>query len=308
MSDPNIMKPLLTIFILIAISSCTQKTKLIETKASEPVVSIAEYTADEKDTTSLFYGDSTFYVGFVNYFPETKEYYTQLYFRADHPADFQLNHLLDSTIFSDMETGRDRLPMVEAERFLVIDGMEILSIYNNRHQLITTASLIRIEKLSSTIEDEFVAVYKGKEFISGINEPYYGVTEGYDGYELDDFSAELLENKKLNENIIQELAIDTTGLEIMHYKVLPENSIYSLLSTDKVCHITIWKGDSLAVLQSSYDDTIIMSIFPVALKVNDRPALLISAGVRNSDSMWEYLAVFKDSVYEGADRSRLVMK
>lgn len=301
------MKTVFALLFLITFLSCTQQTTPSETKTPDQDNNgIAEATplADE-DSVSEYHGDSTFYIGFVEYFPDTKEYYTQLYFRKDNPDVNAGNKLLDSTIVSDMDFSRERLPMAEAEKMLVMENMDKLFIYNKNHELITTGSLIRVESLFEAISSQFIAVYKPDKVVADKNEPLYGITAGSAGYEIPNFSVQEVKDQKLTEAILKKLDIDTSGLVIEHYKILPYNSIYSCLSTNQVSYITELKGDSLTILSFVNDDTIISGIFPLPIQVNNRPALLISGGVRESDYLWDYLAVFKDSSYVPAERDRL---
>ena len=106
--------------------------------------------------------DSTFYIGYVDYFPETREFYTALFHREGHeyPDEDLLESKLDSVIISDDDWGRERLPMNEARRMLRLSGLDTLTVFNRAHEQICRCPLTRVEYLWNGLESYFIAVFK----------------------------------------------------------------------------------------------------------------------------------------------------
>lgn len=310
------MKTAWCVFLLVVISSCTQPGKPVEEKSDQPV---SPQPSDVEDNTANvpgsqnelpFHPDSTFFIGFVRYFPETKEFYISLYYRADEVADDgALDQLLDSTVFEDAETTRKRLPLTAAEKWFVTEDIHKLFIYNNLHEPVTAASLVRIEKLDGPVESEFIAVYK-PETVAGVQENmgYYGITSKDHGYQVMPGSIREVKEPELDRAVIQHLNMGTQELTISHYKILPENSVYSAVSSERESYITELKGSDFKVLAERHDDTFFAGILPLPIQVNEKPLLLVEAAVQESDVAWSYLAVFQDSAYVPANRGRMRIK
>src|SRR5688500_15634000 len=148
------MRILLVIGLIALIVSCARKdtgngaSKLTGMNAS------SDWEADTFD--------STFFIGYVDYFPETQEFYTALFYRDGHeyPDEDLLQSKMDSVIVLNDDWGRERLPMEEAKRFLVLAGLDTVSIYNRKNELICKTSLTRVEYLWNGLESYFVGVFK----------------------------------------------------------------------------------------------------------------------------------------------------
>ena len=307
------MKIVLCVFLLLIITSCTQRGRPVEDKSdlsvsSQPSAGAEDDTADapESNDDLRYHPDSTFYIGFVNYFPETKEFYTSLYYRADEVDDGDaLDQLLDSTIYEDAETTRKRLPMTVARKWFVTDDIHKLYVYNSLHELVTAASLVRIEKLDGVIESEFIAVYKPEAFIAEDQASYYGITSKDHGYQVMPVSIREVKDPELDQSIIQHLKPGTQEFSISHYKILPGNVVYSAVSSERESYITELKASNFKILAERHDDTFFSGILPLPIQVNERPLLLVDEAVQESDVAWSYLAVFEDSTYVPVTRGRM---
>lgn len=311
----SIMKIIPCVFLLIIIASCTQQGKPAETIAegtdqpasSQPSVDDVKAAGDVVASQELpFHADSTFYIGFVHYFPETKEFYTSLYYRADEADDGDaLDKLLDSTVYEDQETSRKRLPLTVASQWFVTEDIHKLFIYNSQHERVTTASLVRIEKLDGPLESEFIAVYKPETVAVEDNESYYGITSEKHGYQVMPVSIQEVEDPELDQAIMQHLKLGSQDLRMSHYRIQPGNSVYSAVSSDREAYITELKESNLKVLAERHDDTFFAGILPLPIQVSERPLLLVNEAVQESDVAWSYLAVFQDSAYVPANRGRM---
>lgn len=307
------MKIIRSIFLLLIISSCTQPDKPVEDKTGEPVP-VQPSAGAEDDTAHItgsqndlpYHPDSTFYIGFVNYFPETKEFYTSLYYRADEVDDGDaLDQLLDSTVYEDGETTRKRLPLATASKWFVTEDIHKLYVYNDLHELVTAASLVRIEKLDGPLESEFIAVYKPETVVAEDEASYYGITSKDHGYQVMPVSIRAVEGAELDQAIIQHLKGGSQELRMSHYKILPGNVVYSAVSSERDSYITELKASNLKVLAERHDDTFFSGILPLPIQLNERPLLLVDEAVQESDVAWSYLAVFQDSTYVPVTRGRM---
>lgn len=308
------MKIFWCVFLLVIISSCTQPGKPAEDKTDQPVssqpsIDVEDAVVAGSQNDLPFHPDSTFYIGFVSYFPETKEFYTSLYYRADEvDDDGALDQLLDSTVYEDAETTRKRLPLAAAAKWFVTEDIHKLFIYNNLHEPVTAASLVRIEKLDGPVESEFIAVYKPETIDVQDNMGYYGITSKDHGYQVMPVSIREVKEQELDRAVIQHLNMGTQELRISHYKISPENSVYSAVSSERESYITELKGSDLKVLAERHNDTFFAGILPLPIQVNEKPLLLVEEAVQESDVAWSYLAVFQDSAYIPANRGRMRIK
>lgn len=261
--------------------------------------------------------DSTFYIGYVDYFPETREFYTALFYREGHeyPDEELLESKLDSVILLDDDWGRERLPMQEARNILVLTGMDTLSIFNRKHQLICHSPLTRIEYLWNGLESYFIAVYKADESFTQQTEELYGVTSRFSGLVASSFSAEEFKDRHLNEYLSKKLKVDRSmDWDMRHYRVGPQSqtysivSAYSMKSNEAFSYLTSLNETTLQVLNEEVNNYHFLNILPLPIKVNGKPLLLVSAGYPSSDVLWDYLAGFDGSRYEAIDYNRVDVK
>jgi hypothetical protein len=164
-----------------ALLSCSKSST---SENTSDTTQIALSTIDETKMNS-----PAVYVGFAGYLEETKEFYVSLYFKdiGDKvtPGDFG-----DSTIYDDGEGYfRKWIPLDKAREHFVLDGLDKLRLYNADHQLIGTASLLRVEYVEDMITSEYVAIYKFAHEHSDRYAPYYAVSDHVGDAFQKDFSS-----------------------------------------------------------------------------------------------------------------------
>jgi hypothetical protein len=271
-----------------------------------------EVSPEEK---SLF--DSTFYIGYVDYFSETGEFYTALFYREGHeyPDEDLLESKLDSVILLDDDWGRERLPMEEARKILVLSGMDTLSIFNRKHELICNSPLTRIEYLWNGLESYFIAVYKADETFTEQTEELYGITSDFSALVGTSFKAEEFEDRHLNEYIEKKLNVNRSlDWDMRHYRIEPQEQTYSVISgysmqsNEAFSYLTSLEKTTLQVLNEEVNNYHFLNILPLPIKSNGKPLLLISAGYPSSDVLWDYLAGFDGTRYEAIDYNRVHVK
>jgi hypothetical protein len=256
--------------------------------------------------------DSTYYIGYVDYFPETHEFYTALSYREgfEYPDEDLLESKLDSTIIFDDDWGRERLPIEDAQRILVLEGLDTLAIFNRRHDLICKCPLTRIEYVWNGLESYFIAVFKANKDFPGQTEELYGISASLPEKYFTSFSTDELEDETFNNFLLGKLKVPVAGQwEMRHYRVTPPEAMYSVLSSwsssGSRSYLTFFERNKAQILNEEVDNFHYLNILPVPIFVNDKPLMLISAGYPSSDVLWDYLAVFDGTRYEAVEYNRI---
>lgn len=261
--------------------------------------------------------DSTFYIGYVDYFPETQEFYTALFYQEGHeyPDEDLLESKLDSVILTDDDWGRERLPMEEARKILVLTGLDTLEIYNRKNDLICRCPLTRVEYLWNGLESYFVAVFSSDGTFPGQTEELYGISADFPHQRFTDFSAEEIADARLNHQIVQSLNLSKAlSWEMRHYNILPPGNTFSIISSyqmdtnDSQSYLALSEKDRSYIMNEEVNNYHYLNILPVPVNMNGKPLLLISAGYPSSDVIWDYLAGFDGTRYEAIDYNRINLK
>ena len=270
-------------------------------------------TSDSRHESS----DSTFYIGYVDYFPETREFYTAVHFRDGHeyPDEDLLESKLDSVIIWNDDWGRERLPMKEARKMLMLSGLDTLSIFNRKHEQICRCPLSRVEYLWNGLESYFIAVFSTDGTFPGQTEELYGISGDFPAGEKVVFSANELIDPAYNEYMRKQLNI-SSGIpwDMRHYRLSPLDMTYSIISAYSMeenegrSYLAYSKEGKVQILNEEINNFHFLNILPVPININGRPLLLISAGYPSSDVIWDYLAGFDGTRYEAFDNNRIHLK
>lgn len=260
--------------------------------------------------------DSTFFIGYVDYFPETREFYTALFHREGHeyPDEDLLESKLDSVIISEEDWGRERLPMEEAQRMLMLSGLDTLTVFNRKHEQVCRCPLTRVEYLWNGMESYFIAVFKSDLKSFEQTEELYGISGAFPMEDRILFSAEELTDETYSKYVRKALRFSSElGWEMRHYYITPHESTYSVISsyspaTSEVqSYLALQENDAVRILNEEMNNFQYLNILPVPIHMNGRPLLLISAGYPSSDVLWDYLAGFDGTGYEVLDYNRINM-
>ncbi|MEP1034396.1 hypothetical protein [Ekhidna sp.] len=94
-------------------------------------------------------------------FVPTSETYVFLNFNKGYSFDSiaEIKSHLDSVVFDDLETRRQRLPIDKARVYLDLKLLDSISVFDYSHELLATAPLKRVEHLDANITGGFVAVF-----------------------------------------------------------------------------------------------------------------------------------------------------
>jgi hypothetical protein len=303
------MRILLVIGVIALTASCAKKD------TGNGVSKTGRTATSAGPQTDAF--DSSFFIGYVDYFPETEEFYTALFYREGHeyPDEDLLESKLDSVIVLNDDWGRERLPIEEAKRILVLSGLDSVSIYNRRNQLICKTSLTRVEYLWNGLESYFIAVFKSDGKFYEQTEELYGISSNYSSLFQPDFRSEEIEDGKLNEYLLRKLNISrAVEWDMRHYELTPPQTLYSIISSSSIetnearSYLTSVENNEIKMLNEEIDNFNFLNILPVPIQMNGKPLLLISAGYPSSDVIWDYLAAFDGSRYEALDCNRVQIK
>ena len=258
--------------------------------------------------------DSSFYIGYVDYFPETREFYTNLYYKKGHeyPDEELLESKLDSVIVLDEDWGRERLPMEEAKKLLVLSGLDTISIYNRQNRLVCNASLTRVEYLWNGLESFFIGVFKPDAKFLQQTEELYGISAGHNRLFLKSFDCSEVRDEGLNLNLIEKLHLDPAlNWDMRHFRMKPGDCIFSLIScysmdsNEGQSYITSFENDEVKVLNREVNNYHFLNILPLPIEVHGKPLLLVTAGYPSSDVLWDFLAGFDGSGYEAIEYNRI---
>ncbi|MEX2235788.1 MAG: hypothetical protein WD824_26760 [Cyclobacteriaceae bacterium] len=261
--------------------------------------------------------DSTFFVGYVDYFPETREFYTSVFYKEGHeyPDEELLESKLDSVIILDDDWGRERLPIEEARKLLVLAGLDTISIYTRSHQLVCRSPLVRVEYLWNGLENYFIAVFQSDGKFFEQTEELYGISSNYSPMHPSPFSAEEINDTHLNDYLVKKLKINKhLEWDMRHYKIAPPEttlsiiSYYSMTTSETSSYLTSLENNQVRILNKEEDNYHFLNILPLPIKMNGKPLLLISAGYPSSDVLWDYLAGFDGTSYEAIDYNRIHVK
>jgi hypothetical protein len=290
---------------LFFLPSCSTKTT-----STEPFPTQAEPTAGTKaevaeDQLKVSADDPTsIYIGFISHFADTKEFYVGLSFLDPTVDSEELRAMADSLVMKNDVVQRDAFPMKMAKGYFRLSGLDELNVYNDDHKHIGAVRLKRIEYFSAEIEAQFIAVFDAKHLDVSDDLLHYAVTsrkQVVPGFKR------IAENHPEVEKIIFEsLKHDTTQTwTFWHTRIMPDNIVYTISTSDNASFITEYSNGKLAVLKDVYEDQFYTHLFPLPLYDNGKPLILISEAVRDSDHMWDYLARYNGQEYEGVSYNRI---
>ncbi len=259
------------------------------------------------------FSDSAFYVGYVDYFPETREFYTALYYRDGHeyPDEDLLESKLDSVIAFEDDWGRERLPMEDARELLVLSGLDTLLVFDRENQLVCTCPLNRVEYLWNGLESNFIAVFKADRDFGPQTGELYGVSASLPHDHFQKLSSREVRDANLNSSIIKALNISNAhNWHMRHYRIDPAGATYSIISSstesgESRSYLAVSDNEKAEILNEEQENYQYLNILPVPILMNGKPLLLISAGYPSSDVLWDYLAGFDGKSYEAIEYNRL---
>lgn len=251
------------------------------------------------------------YIGFINQFdiPGNREIYIQLYFN-EHTKSTQgienaLPENVDSTIYQDEENSRRRLPYPLAKKYLDIEGLSTLNIYNSRQQFLCHAKFVRVEYFEQSTSSEYIAVFLPEKSLKPGS--YYAVNLVIDGFQanhLSGFHDQYLSNallKKLQETPPYEQRVPNGR----HFKISEKDTVLSIINSSQFTYVVLSAKKYSKVLYKSTDPENVEEVQAIALKGNQLPCLLMKNVQPDTDVYWDELLYFDGQAYSIAARQRL---
>lgn len=295
----------IAIAVLSLFASCTSKENAAQSSDATLTTPDAALSLDEQQgaDSAADYDSTDLYIGFINTFTDSRELYTSLYYRSSEPEN--LSDQVDSTIYNQDEIIRRRLPMKIARKFFAMDGLDTVIVFNKAHQPIGEAKLVRAEYYDEAVAAEYVAVFDGKV---NFREPAYCVTR----HKLNmsnNFSTEQFNDDNLAKILLTKAGKDTTLQWVhKHCRVMPANVIYSNLSSETESIITEYANGNVTILADLKNDYHFDDLLPLPFSRNNKPLMLISASVPETDMFWSYLAMFEKGEYKALSRGRVKLE
>ena len=255
--------------------------------------------------------DSTVFIGAVESFDETREYYTPVFFcdpNIDDNVYYFLESKLDSVIYQDDEERRKRLPMAVARHFFRLGGLTTLSLYDRHSRYLSRAELVRIELYDAPIERSYIAVYR-PESGAFLEDIAFGIGETDMLLPSRDLRYTAVENDSLTQVVASQLAITLENIVFaLHVHVHSDNAVYSTIASGKEAFLTLLENGRVNVLNHVRDDFYILDIMPLHITRNGKPVLLPTIGVYDTDMIWKSPMVFEKGQYDFMEGSRLKIR
>jgi hypothetical protein len=281
----------LVLIIVLAFVSCSKPSTTENKTAGDTTNQISAAPVVETKIDS-----SGVYVGFANYFEETKEFYVSLYF-ADPNDEISNSDFGDSIVFKDGDGYlRKFIPMPLARKHFILHGLDTLRLYNVDHQHLGTANLLRVEYVEEMITTQYVAVYKFAHAYNDRYGPYYAISDRVGEKVEKDFSTIKLIDGALNAIVIGNLNL---------YRADPSGRIYS----------TVNFGDQALIVETFNDDSKIMATetdgyhygiaLPIPIMLKGKPILLVSYHQSEGDASGDYVMAFSGDKFEAVKGARV---
>jgi hypothetical protein len=249
--------------------------------------------------------DSAFFVGYANYFPTTKEFYVSLYAKTDSAFD-EARANLDSMIFNEDQVMRQRLSLEKGKQYFYLNGMDTVMLCNRAHQIMAKTVLSHIEYFADMISGEFVAVYKYDKPIKHEEGPWYCMSASYKQPVDKDFSSTPVVDADLNARIAKRLKSDTTqNWTIEHVRIMPSGKILTTASLDTMSYLLETAEGKIRILKQVSNDLHFGNFLPLPFMINEKPLLLMSYSIPDSDVMGDLLLSFNGKTYEPVELNRM---
>lgn len=221
-----------------------------------------------------------------------------------------LKSQLDSAVVSNTYVTRRLLPLDTAAAYFNLDLLQHVSIYTEDHQLVTRATLKRVEYYEDMIEGMFIAVFEAASPTTGDmdNVEFYATAGNFSPYKTD-VKTEVVSKKKMDENIRKNVYFNEDNLMVIRHLSIKHLSkdVLSILSIQDpetlrtASYLFSQSGPQLAELYKTPDDYVLWDVLPIPVSANRMPVLLVEIVTPATESTSYQLAVFNGTRYELID-------
>ncbi|MBX2966422.1 MAG: hypothetical protein KF845_09770 [Cyclobacteriaceae bacterium] len=289
------MKPLYKLFALTLLIACTTPGASDNSKSDSNTESIT--IAQQEIISNIQATDSLSYIGFINKFENSDDFYTDIYFiEGFNYADYdKVRSLGDSIIFRNEELKRVRIPTEKVKQYFILDGLNKINIYNRNNELITTGELTGVEYVEDVIESRFVAVFKLEN--PGISD--YQFCIGNIRENLSTLEYSVIDSDTLTSKLIKHIGVNNERVwRQTHYKLSEHGNVYSIISADTTAFIIETLGNKVNLLYKSESSEFIYDLSIVSKEINGKPILLTFCGLPETDITWTSLLIFNGVEYK----------
>lgn len=295
---------LVFIFLLACAGGKTDQKNITVDSADVLFNDTTEALIDHQRSTSH---DSSVYIGPVYPLAITQEYYTPLYFINDSIQNSydDLLQALDSVIYEETDEKRSRLKSDVAQKSFDLTGLDTISIFDNQGVKLYRARLERVEYLDTSIEGEFIAVYKPIGKIHFRTDVSYCISKGHHALKEVHYSLQEQNNDELSKKLIETFQIKTNEIEsIKHFVLSTKPTTYSIITIRDGSRM-FETGDTSREVIKATENILILNLIAVHFTLNDHPVLLAEMGLAESDAFWISLLTYSNGEYKANTGSRI---
>ena len=251
--------------------------------------------------------DSSPYIGDIDVFEETGEYYTPVYYLPHVPESGVYEFLSDKTdsvVYEGDEMRRRRVPMEIAARYFNLGRLSNVSVYGGGKPA-SRARLVRVELLEGLIESQFVAVFKPEDTSMFDDRVSYCISLGDIPGKSIDLTWHSVDDSVLTKALLRMVEMDSDPWNTVHIQTLPDDVIYSGITFQNKSFLIETRLGKSTIVKTIDRDYYIGAILPLHLEIKGKPVLLLRMGVNETDMVWTSLAVFSGVKYEFLEGNRL---
>lgn len=260
-------------------------------------------------TSEIVQVDSGTYIGPMDTFVSTQEYYTPLYYLKDEIDEQSRQNLLDaldSVVYEGTDEKRSRLPITIAGKHFNLVGLDTISIFNDKGIKLYRARLIRVEYYDTSIEGGYIAVFKPIGKVKFSDEVGYCVSSGKHSLAQQHSTWQDLDDQSLTANLLQTFSVDSQNVwRVTHTQMVEDKSTYSTVALyGDGSFLAKTKDGKSTILKRLSDNTSFIELYPVHFRCEGHPVFLAQMGINETDAIWVSLLVYSDGEYKVMARNR----
>lgn len=287
---------------VISLTDNTARTFELDSLTAEPISEEDAIIEFEETEFEISPNTEKILVDRVHYFPSTNEAYVWVGFKGgyDWKALDSLKKHADSLIFQDGEITRTRYPFDKASKYLDLEMLDGIVIFNYSHESQGTSKLKRIEYFEDVLGDQFIAILETPKDLKG--DEFYGIN-GTTNF-ITSLSSRNIDDQNLKKSILNFLDLKSKydwrygSIQIKPYNLT--YAFYSFLAegeTEK--SYLIEAGDmGLKKMAETTNEYSIWELSPVTVQINYRPVLLLWVGYPETGSEWFTPAIFDGKKFQ----------
>ena len=291
------MKHLHNLLLLLLFAGCSNPSSHDQAVTDSVSVEVTtEQPAAPPAASVIETADSLSYIGFINKFYNSSDFYVDLFFKEGKGYDIEkIRKMANQVIASTDEMKRSQLPIEKAMQYLELDGLREIKVYSKDNQLVATGTLTSVEYYEDMIEGSLVAVFTLDH--PDISDFSYciGNLQG----ELTSVKVVPYKGDEVRFKIAEHLGLDPEKMmDEKHYKEIESGEVYSVFRVHENYYIVGTTDEKISLLYKGEPNEVIFDLVIVPKLFNGRPLLLTSCGMDETDMTWNSLLKFNGTEYE----------